>query len=128
MIRRILLVASVFGCLVGLAEAQDQVKGGGWSGEPDYVLEWLSSQHALSGMSCCGLGDAVNVEILGEDIEGIVLRVTNPRSRTEILVGSILHAEKESLVHVNLDPDDLAVAWVSNGGNFVYCLSSPPGI
>jgi len=121
----------LFCCLVWAlrwepAHAQE-VKSGAWSDAPQYERDWLGTQHSRGGMSCCGLGDAINVDILGEDGSGIALKVTNPRGRTELSVGQVLHANPESIVPVNLDPDGNAIAWVSYAGVNVYCLSGPWG-
>ena len=121
------LLVGIFFLVCSLASAQESVKSGSWSSEPDYVREWLATQTSPTGTSCCGLGDAINVEVLGPGEPGkLLLKVLNPRSRTELSVGQVVIADVDVIVSRNYDPDGLAVAWVSYQAYAVYCLSRPP--
>lgn len=116
----ILLAAAWF------AETRAETKRGSWAGEAPHVLEWLNNQKQPgSETSCCGIGDAVNVKIVGEAPGGIRLVVTNGRGNAPD--GMELVAPLGSRVSVNMDPDGEAVAWVSKTGT-VFCLSVPPKV
>ena len=101
-------------------------KLGGWADAPDDVKQWLQDQKQPgSGVSCCGLAEAVNVELVGETPTGFRLRVTNGRGHLEN--GTLLFAATDRVVRANFDPDGNAVAWVGPSGQ-VYCLSFPPKV
>jgi hypothetical protein len=115
----LLLLAAV----IGDARAE---KTGGWQGSSNYVLDWLQQQKQPgSNTSCCGLGDAVNVDIAGERGDEFRLVVTNGRGH--LPDGIALFVARDRLVKTNLDPEGNAVAWVSSSG-LVYCLSIPPKV
>lgn len=125
----LLIAAIVLGVMVGRAHAQEPVKNGAWADVPQFVRDWLATQKSPGGMSCCGLGDAVNVKVLGDDANGgLQLEVVNPRARTELHVGQIIVAHGNVQVPQNYDPNGQAVAWVGYGGNIVYCLSELTGV
>ena len=120
-IRRMGLLAVALGAISASARAD---KIGGWADAPDDVKAWLQNQKQPgSGISCCGLGDAVNVEMIGETPAGYRLRVINGRGHLEN--GTEIFSAADRVVRTNIDPDGNAVAWVSGAGQ-VYCVSFPP--
>jgi hypothetical protein len=118
-----LLFALALAVLAGHAHAG---KRGTWSDAPQFVRDWLSTQtQPGTGISCCGIGDAVNVEIVGAAGDGFRLRVVNGRGY--LPEGMMLVAGRDRVVRVNFDADGRAVAWVSPSGT-VYCLAPEPRV
>ena len=117
----VLAVATTAGALKARAE-----KAGSWAGSPAHVLEWLGEQKMPgSQQSCCGVADAVNVEVLDESGTLYRLRVTNGRGH--LADGTILFVGKDRQVRVNLDENGDDVAWVNSSGH-VYCLARAPKV
>jgi hypothetical protein len=115
------------GALIMIASIRARAEQTGtWSDAPDYVKEWLQTQKQPgSEISCCGLGDAINVEIVGEVGDMIRLRVTNGRGHMPN--NTLLMVQKNRQVKSNLDVNGNDVAWVSSTG-LVYCLSRAPKV
>jgi hypothetical protein len=108
---------------IGVARAE---KTGAWQGSPQHVLDWLQDQKMPgSPQSCCGIADAVNVEVLDESDTLYRLRVVNGRGH--VADGTILFAGKDRQVRTNLDEDGNDVAWVNSAGH-VYCLARAPKV
>jgi hypothetical protein len=119
--------------LLTTSMAFGQEKNGAWSDQSESFKQWLNTQKQPGSQnSCCGLGDAINVDILDDTPSGVRVKVTNPRA-TNAPIGFEFIIPHDRIVAENYTEDGAAIAWIYYNKSYpegmqIYCLSMAPKV
>jgi len=100
-----------------------------WGNYPPEVHQWFGSvmqpgwenQTGNTGHSCCGVADAFEARVTGEDELGQIVVVIDD-GKTLIPDGTEIHVSKERIQTAYGNPVGKLVIFINLSSMFVYCL------